>query len=698
MRKTLLNCAFWVGALHLLAGGIVNAATRINIGPDFKQTYLSEETLDNVSNPNSDAVSTAASFDTLDWKKFELTSGDQPSTIFLGSNQYIQMQVFLKRLPDGDLIAVEEMDYPLISFFKIPVDRGNYEIWLGLKPKAEPEYPTIQIPLQILSPGAFSFQYGYARLFGIFFLGATFLLALYHFILLIITRDLSYFFYFSFIICATFFCLSMNPYLANIFYGKMEPTTGLPFFLGTITLAFHLALFRHIFLLTDSYPLLDTWFNRVFYLIGIFGFIGLLGWTSFSLIILFPLTGIAALAMIWVNLKLIKEMSVSALFFLLGTSFFTFSIMILLGMLLEWLPSTVFGMTIGLQMEIFYILGSVFWAAALSARISQMQKDANEEELENQKLKRKQEQDLLKLLEEQNRELEERVISRTQKLQEKNKELESSIASLHSAQNELIEKEKMASLGQLTAGVAHEINNPINFVSNGISNLKMNYQDLVDALNQYLSLDSSSTTGKAILAIQERNKQFEIDELIEENKILFKSINNGVNRTRKIVNGLSSFSDEGGEHFLPTDIHQCLDSTLEILKNKIKNRVTIDKQYGEISKAVCQESRINQVFLNILNNAAQAIDNEGSISIKTLEEDGFVKIVISDTGSGMDKATQRKIFDPFFTTKEIGVGTGLGLSISYKIIEQHGGSLSFESEKGKGTTFFIKIPVQGNNN
>ncbi|MEZ5056353.1 MAG: ATP-binding protein [Saprospiraceae bacterium] len=660
---------------------------QVLIGSEFKQVFLEKEgALEPlVSNPTETILKD------FSWSKFEIEIQDSLHEIYLGTNLYQAVEVFVKEA--NTWTKIPQIPYPLVDFFRLHLPKGKHTFLIAYKPYKEDRFSTIKIPLQLLSHDSFELQYGYARFFGICFLGAILLFAFYHLLLFFVTKDLSYLYYFLFVSCIGFFCLSMNPYLAQQLYGEMNPTSGIPFFLGAVSLTFHLALFWAIFNLKNEFRQINKWINWIYILIGLGAIIGLLGFFKIALFLLIPLSATSMVIMTWFNLKLLFEKSISGLFFFIGTLLFTLSTFLLLGMLVEWLPSTVLGMTIGLQMELFYVLGAIFWASSLSARISQMNKDATIEEIENQRLKRIQEQELLSLLEEQNKSLEENVAERTQNLKEKNEELEASILQLKEAQSQLIDKEKMASLGQLTAGVAHEINNPINFISNGISNLKLNYQDLVNALKGYLALDTKSSDANDLQSVKEKNKALEISEIIEENKILFKSINNGVERTRKIVNSLSTFSNETGESFLPTDLHACLDSTLEILKNKLKNQIEIQKDYQEIPKVECQESRINQVFLNIINNAAQAIEGNGTISIKTWKENENVHISIQDSGAGMDAKTQKKVFDPFFTTKDIGVGTGLGLSISYKIIEQHNGAINFESAVGKGTTFFIKLPI-----
>jgi len=271
--------------------------------------------------------------------------------------------------------------------------------------------------------------------------------------------------------------------------------------------------------------------------------------------------------------------------------------------------------------------------------------------------------------------------------------LEQTYNNLVNTQEQLIQSEKMASLGQLTAGVAHEINNPINFVSSGIDSLRTNFADLMEVMEGYLALHPEADNKQHLLELQQLNKELEVEELIEESEQLLRSIKNGANRTKEIVKSLRNFTRLDESILKETDIHEGLDSTLVILNNLLKDRIKVVKNYGDLPLLNCYPGQLNQVFMNILGNAVQAIKDEGTIAIRTYAEDDYAVIKIRDTGTGMPEEVKKHIFDPFFTTKEVGEGTGLGLSISYGIIQKHKGNIEVESAPGEGTEFIIRIPL-----
>ena len=263
---------------------------------------------------------------------------------------------------------------------------------------------------------------------------------------------------------------------------------------------------------------------------------------------------------------------------------------------------------------------------------------------------------------------------------------------LKNAQTKLVESEKMASLGVLTAGVAHEINNPVNFISGGIVSLEDNYLDIKELLNMYLDMTKKANGNVEWAEVKALGEEIEIDSLLGEMEQLFNSIKNGVSRTSEIVAGLRNFSRLNENNKKEVSLEEGINSTLVILNNNLKNRVKVIKDYGNINKVSCFPGEMNQVFLNIINNAADAIGGEGEIRIKTWQDKKNAYISISDNGEGMPEEVRSKIFEPFFTTKPVGKGTGLGLSIVYGIIEKHNGELFVESEEGKGTTFKISLP------
>ncbi|MFA6260593.1 MAG: ATP-binding protein [Bacteroidia bacterium] len=264
---------------------------------------------------------------------------------------------------------------------------------------------------------------------------------------------------------------------------------------------------------------------------------------------------------------------------------------------------------------------------------------------------------------------------------------------LKSTQSKLVESEKMASLGVLTAGVAHEINNPVNFISGGIQSLRDAYTDIKSILQMALTY-CNNPDPKLLESIRLKQTEIELDELLPEVDELIQSITNGADRTAEIVRGLRNFSRLDEDDMKRASLEEGIDSTLVILNNQLKNRIDIIKDYGKIPEIVCFPGQLNQVFMNLIYNAADAIVGNGTIRIKTWMDNEQIRISVKDSGSGMSEEIRSRIFEPFFTTKDVGKGTGLGLSIAYGIIEKHKGAIDVQSEPGKGTTFTITLPAK----
>ncbi|MEO1256677.1 MAG: ATP-binding protein, partial [Bacteroidota bacterium] len=274
---------------------------------------------------------------------------------------------------------------------------------------------------------------------------------------------------------------------------------------------------------------------------------------------------------------------------------------------------------------------------------------------------------------------------------ERKKELDDAMARLKETQSQIVQSEKMASLGQLTAGIAHEINNPINFVYNGIDSLNMSIDDLTKIMDKYNELDSADMNHipQILTEIGDMKKRFRFEKLINNLPTVLSDIKSGANRTIEIVKGLRVFSRLDEEDQKPANINECLDSTLILLRNKTKDKIKIQKFFDEsLGDIMCYPGQLNQVFMNLLSNAVQAMPEEkkdGKIMIYTENLDKSVIIRIMDNGSGIPEEVKKRIFEPFFTTKPVGIGTGLGLSISYGIIEKHDGKIYVNSEVDKGT-------------
>ncbi len=258
----------------------------------------------------------------------------------------------------------------------------------------------------------------------------------------------------------------------------------------------------------------------------------------------------------------------------------------------------------------------------------------------------------------------------------------------------MVESEKMASLGQLTSGIAHEINNPINFVNGNAEALKIDFQDLKPLLQKIEKLEHKKEREAALMNIIQQYKALDIPFVLVEIQELIQGIQRGSQRIKNIVDSLRIFSHQSEGAFNPADIHQIIDSALTILESKLKTKqIQVNKAYGDLTDIYCQEGRISQVMLNVLDNAIYAIEENGKIDIRSWTEGPYLFVSIKDNGIGMDEETLQRIFDPFFTSKEVGKGTGLGLSISYGIIKEHKGEIIVSSTLGQGTEFQLKLPV-----
>lgn len=277
-------------------------------------------------------------------------------------------------------------------------------------------------------------------------------------------------------------------------------------------------------------------------------------------------------------------------------------------------------------------------------------------------------------------------------LTEQNSALERANLDLKAMQSQMIQQEKMSSIGQLAAGVAHEINNPIGFISSNLNTLRR----YAERLNVYISAVDSSMMllpDDIRTRLEEARKENKIDYLLADIEALVSESLDGADRVKSIVKDLKSFSHVDEAESRMADINAGIDSTINIVWNELKYKATVERDYGDLPQTLCNLGQLNQVFMNMLVNAAHAIEKQGVISVRTWADSQDIFVRISDTGAGIPPDKLQKIFEPFFTTKEVGKGTGLGLSIAYDIVKRHNGEISVESTVGVGTTFTIRIPI-----
>ena len=288
--------------------------------------------------------------------------------------------------------------------------------------------------------------------------------------------------------------------------------------------------------------------------------------------------------------------------------------------------------------------------------------------------------------------LEQKVIERTRDIEE--------------SQEQLIQSEKMASLGEMVAGVAHEVNTPLGYVSSNVETIGTNLEDINQLLIGVKHLwQQSQSSDMNIMKVAANSKavvdvysELQIEEVFDESQELLKDSNHGLKEISGLVQGLKDFSRLDRQSTEHIDVHNCIENSLKIAASKLReNQVTVERNFAILPKITCTPSKLNQLFLNIITNAAYAMkESGGTLTVYTEKEDDNIEVYFKDEGVGMDEETLKKLFDPFFTTKPIGDGTGLGMSISYKIVRAHNGDITATSEPGKGTTFCITLPIEQN--
>jgi two-component system NtrC family sensor kinase len=267
---------------------------------------------------------------------------------------------------------------------------------------------------------------------------------------------------------------------------------------------------------------------------------------------------------------------------------------------------------------------------------------------------------------------------------------------LSAAQEQLVQSEKLASIGQLAAGVAHEINNPVGYIFSNIGTLEKYLVSVFRMLEAYEKSEALLAGTPAAGELATLRAEVELEYLKEDIPSLMSETREGVERVRKIVQDLKDFSHvDARREWEWADLHKGIDSTLNIVNNEIKYKADVVKQYGVLPEVLCLPSELNQVFMNLLVNAAHAVSKErGTLIVRTGTEGREVWVEVEDDGSGISADNLKRIFDPFFTTKPVGKGTGLGLSLSYGIVKKHAGRIEVDSEVGRGTRFRVSIPIQ----
>lgn len=532
-------------------------------------------------------------------------------------------------------------------------------------------------------------------LMGLYF-GIMLVMLLYNLFIYFSTKDKSYLYYILYIISVTLVQLNITGFGFKYLWPGAYQFEKLSVYLFPSFTAFTSIAFIRNFLHTKKYtPKLHKWFwiFIVAYIITIINaFVG-------SKHLSYNLLNVNALPLALYMIAIagiihFKHKYRPALFFLVAWTVFLISVMLFVMKDFGVLPYNL------LTISIIQI-GSAFVVVLLSIALADSINILRREKEESQEQALKALEENARIIREQNVILETRVQERTVELSKSNEELNKAMKELKEAEANLVESEKMASLGQLTAGIAHEINNPINFVTSNVRPLKRDVEMIIDLLSRVeeITYDEGLSFADRKEQIQELKEDLEYDYLKEEIEYLLKGITEGSSRTAEIVKGLRVFSRLDEDDLKKADLNEGLDSTLIIVKNSLNDRINIVKNYGNIPIVECYPGKLNQVFLNIITNGVQAIkakygeERGGEFTISTSSNEDSVIISLKDNGTGMDEETKKKVFEPFFTTKDVGEGTGLGMSIAYNTINKHNGKIDILSEPGIGTEFIITLPI-----
>ena len=636
------------------------------------------------------------------WVKMHLMNNTDDSLLYLAVRQPSIDEICLFEVQDGKLVKLTCLG-EMVPFNHRIIDNPSHTFPISLKKGEQQAYylslrSKDQIQLPILFGGSSAVFREYTKgnlLFGIY-VGVILVMMLYNFFVALTVRDIVYYYYIIYIffvgLTQAFFQGYAFKYLwPDNIWLESNGSVIIPFLSGISTI-----LFIKPFLQIKHFLPRHMWGLYALVLCySVCLVVGLLSYYKLSIVWLQIVASLGSVYVIGLAVAIRRKGYRPALFFLIAFSVFLLSVILFTLRNFNVIPYN--GFTSYL-LEIGSVIQIVLLSLALADKINIYKKEKEESKVRELEAI----EENAKLVREQNIVLEHRVVERTHALQESNQSLQQALAHLKEAQAQLVEAEKMASLGQLTAGVAHEINNPINFVTSNVAPLKRDVKMVWDMAEEVerIALATDISLEEKKLRIEAYKEELDVDYLKTEIEFLLKGMHEGASRTAEIVKSLRIFSRVDEESLKFADINEGLASTLVILNSIIKEGVSVKKEFGELPPVECYPGKLNQVFLNIITNGIYAINKKfngesgGVLEITTTADAEKAYISIADNGVGMSEEVMGRMFEPFFTTKDVGEGTGLGMSIVYNTIKKHNGDIKVNSTVGEGVSFLISIPLR----
>ena len=638
--------------------------------------------------------------ESVHWCRFTLKNTSTEEALFLDVEQPTLDEVSLYIPRDSssyDSIPLSDSIAPRLRSFR----HQNYVFRLDLKFNQSRTYflrvvsgDQVQLPISIGSRDQIGDKHNKGDIFFGIYSGILLAMLLYNLFIYFHTREKTYLSYVIYICILYLTQANIQGYTLRLFlyqipYLERYAVFVLSASVPVAAIIFMISFLRLKYYLPKSLPFLYIVISA--YCVALT--LAVLDYFQLSYQIMQVSAGSLALYQFGIAIYLSVRKIPQALNYLIAWSAFLVGIVIFVLKDFEIVPYNAFTynmMSIGSAVE------SILLSFALADRINQLKKEKEASQAEALKVL----QENKEIVEQHNATLEFKVHHRTSELERANLELNQTMRNLKLAQNQLLESEKLASLGQMTAGIAHELNNPINFMSSNVNPLRRDVQDLISLLDDYSQLNGDPDVHQQILAIKQRQKDLQIDQVKKEIDTLLNGIGEGAKRTTEIVRGLRVFARTDKDTLVKANINECINSTLIIMKSAMRGEVVVNKKLDEnLPDINCYPGKLTQVFLNLFSNALHATRGNlekgkaAIIEIKTWQEDDHLKVAIIDNGAGMTPEEKRRIFEPFYTTKVVGEGTGLGLSIVSGIISEHSGSVEVHSEPGGGSQFIVTLPT-----